>query len=60
MEIIDKVTCERCGTEHEIVRMENGELAIKHGSNINFSKTRKNIISCVKCRAFMYIGDKLI
>ena len=54
MEILDKVVCERCGTEHEIVKID-GELAIKHGSNINFAKSRKNIISCVKCRAFIYI-----
>jgi len=58
MESLGTVVCERCSTEHEIVKVGD-ELAIKSGSNINFEKGRKYIISCIKCRAFLYIGDKV-
>ena len=59
MESLGTVTCGRCGTIHEIVRI-NGQLAIKSESNVNFERSnRKYIIGCVKCRALIYIGDKV-
>jgi len=58
MESLGEVTCERCGTTHEIIKLDE-ELGLKHKSNVNFQRGRKYVVSCTKCRALLYIGDKL-
>lgn len=59
MEKLGTVTCERCGTVHDIVRID-GEVYLKNKANLSEEKEgRKYVISCTKCRAFLYIGDKI-